>query len=239
MLSIIIPTLNEEEYLPLLLKEIKKQKFTDYEIIVADAGSTDQTVAIAQEFGCRVVKGGATVAESRNAGGQAARGDLLLFTDADNFSWPDDFLQNLITEFKKRNLDVASFPIYPQGNFLDKIIYTLYNFWVNLTQNFSAWATNSVLVKKEIFEKVGGFDKTIIIAEDHYFARQAAKLGHFGFIKTKPILTSARRLERDGRLKTYIRYLLTALYMVLLRRPLRKRFLKYEFGYNHLKKNKQ
>ena len=58
MLSIIIPTLNEEKLLSLLLKEIKKQNFLDYEIIVADANSGDKTVEIAKSFGCKIVKGG-------------------------------------------------------------------------------------------------------------------------------------------------------------------------------------
>ena len=54
ILSIIIPTYNEEEYLPLLLKSIKQQDFRDYEIIVADANSKDNTVKIAEEYGCIV-----------------------------------------------------------------------------------------------------------------------------------------------------------------------------------------
>ena len=43
MISIVIPTLNEEKYLPKLLVSIKKQHYKDYEIIVADAGSKDNT----------------------------------------------------------------------------------------------------------------------------------------------------------------------------------------------------
>ncbi len=50
-ISIVIPTLNEEAFLPTLLDSIKKQSFTDYEIIVADAGSKDKTIDIAQEYG--------------------------------------------------------------------------------------------------------------------------------------------------------------------------------------------
>ncbi|MGB9743538.1 MAG: trypsin-like peptidase domain-containing protein [Minisyncoccales bacterium] len=239
MLSIIIPTLNEEEFLPILLQQIKKQTFKDYEIIVADGGSTDRTIEIAQSFGCRIVQGGSSVAASRNAGGRAAQGEILLFTDADNFYWPDDFLENLLTGFQKRNLAVASFPIYPQGNFFDRIAYGLYNFWVSLTQHWTGWATNSVLVKKEIFEKVGGFDEEIKMAEDHWFAKQAAKMGRFGFIKTKPILTSARRLEQDGRFKTYLHYLLAGLYLAFFG-PIKKPIFKYEFSsYQDLSKKEK
>ena len=58
ILSIIIPTYNEEEYLPVLLESIKEQSFDDYEVIVADANSTDKTREIAKEYGCIVVDGG-------------------------------------------------------------------------------------------------------------------------------------------------------------------------------------
>ena len=176
MLSIIIPTLNEEKYLPLLLKEIKKQNFNgDYEIIVADAGSIDRTLEIAREHGCRVISGGLP-ARGRNEGAKMAQGDTLLFMDADNVFLPENFLEKLLTEFKRKKLGVASFPIYPNSKKIDKILYGFYNNFVNLTQ--IPYATNSVLVKKEIFEKVdGGFDEEIKIGEDHYFAKQAAKFG--------------------------------------------------------------
>jgi glycosyltransferase involved in cell wall biosynthesis len=244
MLSIIIPTLNEEECLPLLLKEIKKQKFDEgeetkpsssvslssdkspaYEIIVADAGSTDKTIEIAKNFGCRIIKGGLP-AKGRNEGAKIARGDILLFTDADNIYLPEDFLKNLLKEFEERKLDVASFPIYPKGNLFDKIAYGIYNYWVQLVQRLSAYATNSVLVKKDIHQKVGGFDEEIKMAEDHFYAKTAKKFGKFGFIKTKPVLTSTRRFEKDGRLKTYLKYLIAGIYMFFFG-PIKKDIFRY------------
>ena len=54
MLSIIIPTLNEEDYLPKLLDSITNQTFKDYEIIIADAGSKDETINIAQSYRCKM-----------------------------------------------------------------------------------------------------------------------------------------------------------------------------------------
>ncbi len=227
MLSIIIPTLNEEKYLPILLREIKKQKFKGkYEIIVADAGSKDKTVEIAKKFGCKVVKGG-SVARGRNEGAKVAKGEILLFMDADNIFLPEDFLETLLGEFKKRNLDVASFPIYVKGNWIDKIVYTLYNFWVQITQKFWAFATNSILIKKSLHEKIGGFDENIKLGEDHYYVKVAKKIGKYGFIKTKPVLTSSRRLEKDGRLKTYLKYLLAGIYMALFG-PIKKDIFKYK-----------
>lgn len=228
-LSIIIPTFNEEKYLPLLLKEIKKQDFKeDYEIIVADACSQDKTVEIAKNFGCIITKGGLP-AKGRNEGAKIAKGDIFLFLDADNIYLPNHFLENLISEFKKRNLGVASFPVEPAGNKFDKFAYKIYNFWVKLTQNFFAFATNSILVKREVFEKIGGFDEDIKIGEDHDFAKRAAKISKFGFIETRPLLTSARRFEKDGRFKTYLKYLLVGLYMLFLGK-VKTDIFRYRFG---------
>jgi glycosyltransferase involved in cell wall biosynthesis len=132
MLSIIIPTLDEEKYLPILLSQIKKQNFSDFEIIVADAGSKDKTVEIAKSFGCQVTNGGLP-AKGRNEGAKITRGEIFLFLDADNIFLPENFLKNLLEEFEKRNLGVASFPIYPAGNWFDKIAYFFLQF---LDKNF-------------------------------------------------------------------------------------------------------
>ena len=233
MLSIIIPTLNEEKYLPILLNEIKKQNFRDFEIIVADAGSGDETVEIAKRFGCKIVKGGLPP-KGRNEGAKVAKGDIFLFMDADNIRLPEKFFERSLKEFKKRNLGVASFPLCPNGKKIDKFLFQIYNTWVKLTQ--IPYASNLILVKKEIFEKVGGFDEKIKIAEDHYFAKQAAKYGKFGFIKIEPVITSSRRFERDGRLKTYLKYLLAGIYMFLFG-PIKKDIFQYR--YNDLKNNKK
>lgn len=227
MLSIIIPTLNEEKYLPLLLKEIKKQNFDGGEVIVADAGSVDKTVEIAKSFGCKVVPGGLP-AKGRNEGAKIAQGDIFLFMDADNIYLPENFLKNLLEEFEKRKLDVASFPIYPNGNGFDKFAYKIYNSFVQLIQRFSAYATNSVLVRKNIHQKIGGFDEEIKIAEDHFYAKTARNFGKFGFIKTQPVLTSTRRFEKDGRLKTYLKYLIAGIYMFFFG-PIKKDIFKYRF----------
>jgi len=233
-LSIIIPTLNEEKYLPILLSQIKKQKFLDYEIIVADGGSTDRTVEIAKSFGCKIVKGGLP-ARGRNEGAKVAKGEIFLFMDADNIYLPNGFLEKVISEFKRRNLGVASFPIYPKGNLIDKICYFFYNKFVEIFQNWTAFATNCVLIKREVFEKVGGFDEEILIGEDHDLAKRAAKISKFGFIKTEPILTSPRRFEIDGRIKTYGKYLLAGLYMLFFG-PVKKKIFEYRF--NDLKNSK-
>ena len=228
MLSIIIPTLNEEKCLPFLLEAIKKQTFKDYEVIIADAGSNDKTLEVAKSFGCKITSGGLP-AKGRNEGTKIAQGDTFLFMDADNIYLPENFLEQLTAEFKKRNLGVATFPIYPNGNLFDKFAYGFYNLWVQLSQKFLPHATNSAIVKREIHQKVGGFDEEIKIAEDHIYARQASRFAKFGFIKTKPVLTSTRRFEVDGRFRTYSKYLLAALYMLIFG-PIKSDIFKYRLN---------
>ena len=83
-ISIIIPTKNEEDFLPLLLKSIKKQTYSNYEIIVADAGSSDNTKEIAKKSGCKLVKGGYPD-EGRNKGAEKAskKSNIFIFMDSD------------------------------------------------------------------------------------------------------------------------------------------------------------
>src|SRR5690242_14030921 len=98
MLSIIIPTYNEEEYLPRLLASIRSQRFEGYEIIVADNKSTDRTREIAARFGAKIVDGGMP-GPGRNLGARAAQGDLLLFLDADVILPDVDWLADKVEQF--------------------------------------------------------------------------------------------------------------------------------------------
>ena len=103
ILSIIIPTYNEEDYLPVLLDSIKEQNFDDYEVLVADANSKDRTREIAEEYGCIVVDGGLP-AVGRNNGAKVAKGDILLFLDSD-LKLNDVYLLFVIYEFNMLSLE--------------------------------------------------------------------------------------------------------------------------------------
>jgi hypothetical protein len=64
-----------------------------------------------------------------------------------------------------------------------------------------------IMVKKDLFCKVGGFDETISLAEDHYFIQQADKTGKFGIISSVRIYMPLRRFETDGLFRTAFKYL--------------------------------
>lgn len=129
ILSIIIPTYNEEEYLPVLLESIKQQDFSDYEIIVADADSKDNTVKIAEEYGCIVVEGGMP-AVGRNNGAKVAKGDYLLFLDSD-LKLTEDYLAKVIYEFKMERLGIAITQMKPLSKKTeDKLLHDLANLFM-------------------------------------------------------------------------------------------------------------
>lgn len=227
MLSIVVPVLNEEKYLPLLLESIKKQNFEEeLEIIVADSGSKDKTVEIARSQGCKIVKGGKP-AKGRNEGAKIAKGELLLFLDAD-IILPENSLENFIQEFKKRNLDVSGFLLQPWGeNRFLKILYNFfYNFPISILEKILPHAAGAILVKKELHKKIGGFDEKIKLAEDHTYVRKAAKFGKFGILKSDKIFYSQRRFERDGWFKTYLKYFLAELHLIFLG-PIKSNIFRY------------
>lgn len=241
MLSIIIPTFNEEKYLPFLLESIKKQNFNDLEIIIADAGSKDKTIEIAKKLGCQITKGGLP-AKGRNEGAKSAKGDLLLFLDGDTIL-PEDFFKKALKEFQERNLDVASFCLEPfsrpnlgqnlggwvRSQFKKLLFDIFYNFPILVSEKILAHGAQAILVKKEIFEKVGGFDEEIKFAEDHSFMRKASKISNFGILRKVRVFSSLRRFEKEGWIKTYLKYFLAEIYMIFFG-DIKKDIFKYKFG---------
>jgi len=229
MLSIIIPTINEEKYLPLLLNSIKEQDFDDCEIIVADAGSKDKTVDIAKEYGCKIVKGG-LVPAGRNRGAEAATGGIFLFLDADVIL-PPHFLKNAVESFEKNNLGIAGFRVLPSdGKFIDKIFFNLLNIFSILTQKILPYSACAILSKKSVHGAIGGFDEKIVFVEDYHYAKAASRVSKYKFFWNQPFYTSVRRFEKDGRFRVYFKYILAQLYMVFFG-PVKSDIFKYKFDH--------
>lgn len=236
MLSIIIPALNEEKYLPLLLESIKKQNFFDYELILADAGSEDKTLQIAQKYGCKIVPGGLP-AKGRNEGAKTSSGNILFFIDADTIL-PDNFFNNALEEFEKKELDIASFCLIPmpKRRISSLLLNVFYNKPITLIGNILPHAAMGILIKRDIFEKISGFDEDIKLAEDHDLARRAKKIAKakFGIIKTTNLFISDRRFKTDGWVKTFLKFLLCELHMIFIG-PVKSDVFNYKF--NHYNKN--
>lgn len=226
MISIIIPTLNEEKLLPKLLKSIKNQKFKDYEVIVSDAASTDKTTDIAKKYGCRLTKGGRP-AIARNNGAKIAKGDIFLFLDSDVIL-PKDFLEKSIKEFKERKLGSATVSIIPLTNrTIDKIMYWSYNLWQKVIQYTDPHAAGvCIFTTKDVFNKVKGFDSTITFCEDHAYVKKTKKFGKFRVLNDAIVYNSIRRLYSEGRVKLTLKMLFTFFYRTFIG-EIRHKFKKF------------
>ncbi|MBI2653119.1 glycosyltransferase [Candidatus Woesearchaeota archaeon] len=234
MISIIIPTFNEEEYLPKLLSCIKKQAYKDYEIIVADADSSDKTRQIAKRHGCKIVNGGMP-AVGRNNGAKSAKWDVLLFLDAD-LQFDSNFLKNAIGEFEEQKLDAAGCYIRPlSNNIIDKILFGIFNLWIFATQFFYPNASGSgIFCKKWLHKKINGFDETIRLSEDMDYVKRCGKHGKFRIIKSAKSYVAMRRFENEGRLKVGLKLLLSALYRIFFG-EIRSDIFKYNLRYRRRK----
>lgn len=234
MLSIIIPTLNEEKYLPKLLQSIKEQTFSDYEIIVSDACSEDSTTKIAENFSCRVVVSNRERRHpsiQRNAGAKIAQGDMLIFFDADTGIIGNDFLEKVIDEFNQRNLGIAGFYLlFDSNKFFYRFYRRVYNFVVFCAQYFKPMAVGAgIITYRKWHEQVGGFDESLFIGEDQVYCESISKLSKFRILKSKKTFFSVRRFEKFGPWKMFANLVYSVLY-VLIFGPIKKRIIKYEFG---------
>ncbi|MFP4377904.1 MAG: glycosyltransferase [Spirochaetales bacterium] len=230
-LSIIVPTYNEEELLPRLLRDLKKQRRIDFEVIVADARSEDRTREIARDSGAKVVDGGLP-AEGRNAGAAVAQSPLLLFLDAD-VRMRRGFLQRAIEEFDSRDLVAATCRVKPLSPFsTDRILHNFANLFVRLTQESDPNAPGyCIFVTKDVFDRVGGFDETLKVAEDHNFVKRAAEHGRFRLLNSAKILVDVRRFDKEGRLGYAIKNVKVSVYRALQGEITRdNEYVDYEFG---------
>jgi glycosyltransferase involved in cell wall biosynthesis len=228
-ISIIIPALNEEKFLPLLLDSVSAQTFKDFEVIVADAGSKDKTRDIALSFGARVVDGGMP-GPGRNRGAEVAQGEFLFFFDSD-VVLPPDFLEKAHNEMQEKLIDVATCEFKPMSELqLDRILFQLANLTVKLNQSWNPRAAGfCIFITKRLFERIGGFDETVVIAEDHNLVERATKYRPLHFLTSTYLTVSIRRLEKEGRFSLIEKYFHVEMHL-LTKGSIRKDIIEYEFG---------
>jgi hypothetical protein len=211
--SVIIPTWNEEKYLPRCLKSLANQSNKlPFEIIVVDGGSTDQTISIAEKYADVVLVGnGRPVGAARNRGAEVAKGDILAFIDADTVA-SDLWLQEIAIFFRS-NLSAVGVtgPTLPyDGNTVDSITYrfwTIYLQKILLSMGMPHVIGFNCAYRRKSFLQAGGFDEKAVMSEDILLAQKMRRFGRIMYDKRMFALTSARRFQTCGH--AYI----TALYL--------------------------
>ena len=164
VVSVIVPSYNSSQFLPKCLDAIKSSDYTNYEVIVVDDASTDESPRIASQAGVRVIhmdkQSGPGAA--RNVGAQHAKGDIYFFVDSDVVIKPNS-ISYVISNFLKNPEVGALFGSYDNQpaaiNFCSQY-KNLFHHFIHQTSYNEAntfWAGCGA-VRKEVFHKVGGFD---------------------------------------------------------------------------------
>ena len=176
--SIVIPVYNKEKFISKTIESVLNQNFTDYELIIVNDGSTDQSEAEILAFKDNRIqyfsKKNEGVAFSRNFGIEKATANYICFLDADDF-WYPNFLETMYRyslELPKQKVFAAAIEIETKNKCIPahysitkKSDFEIVNFF-NASQKECVLWTSSVCIHKSVFEKIGTFDTNIKHGED-------------------------------------------------------------------------
>ncbi len=204
-IAILIPALDEEDNLRRLLPEVVAAAD---EVVVADGGSRDRTAEVARELGARVVAGTPGRGRQLQCAAEASRAEVLLFLHADT-RLPPDALDRV-----RRAVAAGA----PGGGFLVRFdsrlpIMALGGRLVNLRTRLTRapLGDQAQFVTRSAYLALGGYRDWPIL-EDLDFVRRLKRLGRVAIV-SEPVVTSARRYERGGVLRTVaINWLIWTLY---------------------------
>ena len=211
--SVIVPVYNGARTIGRCLESLLRQELPPgtVEIIVADNGSTDATPRIVADYPVRRLEArprGRPVA--RNRGIAAAGAPLLAFIDADDWAAPD-WLPRLMAALAAQGLDLVGGDVVPDRAPEEMNLFALHDVLkaFTLEQSFRQahfLGTGSLLVRRAVFEQIGGFDEALHSSEDYEWGRRAHRAGwRLGFCReavcrTAPRTTFAAFLEREARI---------------------------------------
>lgn len=207
-LSIIIPVLNEEDYVSNLLVHLKNVcAERTLEIIVVDGGSTDRTIALAEQCGVKVYRSIRGRASQMNYGAQMAAGDILYFLHVDTF--PPINFEAAILKAVKEGYASGCFQMRFDNN---SRFLNFFAWFTKVNHSLCRGGDQSLFITRELFRQSGGFDEDYQVYEDTEFIGRICKLGRFKILP-QIVITSARKYNRIGTLQ-----------------------LQYHFGVIHLKR---
>jgi len=187
-ISIIIPTFNRRDYIPIALDSVLKQTYKDYEIIIIDDGSNDDTKEVLKSYQGNIryfYQDNSGIPTTRNKGIREARGEYIAFLDSDDY-WLPEKLERQIECFSKNPhygmVATRCSSIRPDGRLREKnrpgksgwVLIDLFK------ANFIR--TSSAMIKKECFDKVEMFDESLPECEEYDLWLRIARKYPVGFI---------------------------------------------------------
>lgn len=200
--SIIVPTYNEEKNIATCLHAIASQDFSEcFEVIASDGYSTDATVRKARALGAHVVfERKRTIAAGRQKGALAARGEFLVFTDADSAA-EKNWLSELLKPFRDERVVCVFGPVrLREGNWWQNALCAVYNAWlrVSLALGLPSGAGMNLGARAQAFKKIGGFRVDLATGEDIELQKRLQRVGRIVFAPRAVVFTSTRRLRKWG-----------------------------------------
>lgn len=230
--SIIIPTLNEEKLLPDLLKtlNIYKNKY-NYEIIVSDGGSNDKTIEIAKQFCDKIIVPingeRINISASRMKGALISEGENIIFINADVKINIDEILSIAENKFINSNYVAMTYKTKvdkKKEKISDKIFNLFINYYVIILNiiGIGMMRGEFQLIRKEIYNKAGGYNPNIYTGEDFELSTRIRKEGKILFIKESVVYESPRRYNAWGYLKTLMFWFVNAVSSWLLKKSFKK-----------------
>jgi glycosyltransferase involved in cell wall biosynthesis len=196
MVSVIIPAHNEERYLGETLEALNRQNYGWFEVIVVANGCTDGTAELARGNCQRlIVLSQKSLGVARNLGARMARGDLLVFLDADTLLEP--LALRIIAGQFTRSHAAATLKGRPDVEYFKyKLIYFLKNF-THLTR-LHRGSSGVIVCWKKHFIDTRGFDEGLEVRENSELIRRLRRYGSYAYIADAAATTSMRRYARRG-----------------------------------------
>lgn len=216
--SVIIPCLNEENYIGKLLYNLSQQTDQDFEVIVVDGKSEDKTIEIIKKFEKLlpqlnlVISDKRGVSYQRNLGANKAVSNHFLFLDADS-RLDIDYIKDFKSELEKASAEIATAYIWPDSkNPLDWFFWLGGNMAIDLSRFAWPFAPGmNLYFGKEIFEKNNGFNENIKVGEDTDLVKRAVTSGgKFAVLKKPKYYTDVRRLKTEGHVGYLVKLMLIA-----------------------------
>ena len=231
--SIIIPTLNEEKLLPQLLEQLTVEiplSKSEYEIIISDGGSKDETEQIAKRFGCSFINHQSPVKENisagRNKGGLRAQGEWLIFLNADvRLANVQNFFKFLEDKVYSSSLLAIGghVKVFPEEEiFSDRLFHGFYYYYFHLL-NFLGMGTGRgecQIIKKNVFLQLNGYDENLAAGEDFDLFKRIKKIGKILLTDDILVYESPRRFRRFGYLNVSFMWLKNSVSIVLMKKSI-------------------
>lgn len=196
-ISIIIPTLNEEENIRKLLDNLKNLK-GDFEVIFSDGGSLDKTLDIIKDFGnYKIINSDRGRAKQLNNGAKESNNDILFFLHADSVIEENALIK--IEDFIKNGNKVGCLKIKFDSK---KILMNIFAVLSNLRVKYRniAFGDQGIFIEKKFFEDIGMFED-IPLMEDYKLSIKLKSICRIKYIDSY-IISSSRRFEKNGIIKT-------------------------------------